>query len=130
MTCMYYVLRKTEFDMGPLRSFWRTHPTLIWGLVGWSGTVTNAFGGVPSVPGFPSNINLLQALSNTRNDGYGALFREGSASLLNSMASTRFPFTTIQVRKDFIAALSSNEAAQGQAKVFRLANEGHLKHKP
>ncbi|OWM78763.1 protodermal factor 1 [Punica granatum] len=107
-------------------NFWRTHPTLIWGLVGWFGTVGNAFG-VPSLPSFPSNNNLLQALSNTRTDGFGALYREGTAALLNSMASTRFPFTTTQVRNNFISALGSNKAAQSQARVFRLANEGHYK---
>ncbi|KAK4743381.1 hypothetical protein SAY87_001382 [Trapa incisa] len=107
--------------------YWMNNPAQIWGLVGWYATVGNAFGGVPTVAGFPSNVNLLQALSNTRNDGYGALFREGTASLLNSMSYSRFPFTTPQVRKDFISALGSNSAALAQSEVFRSANEGHYK---
>ncbi|KAK4784380.1 hypothetical protein SAY86_018748 [Trapa natans] len=108
-------------------NYWRNNPMVIWGLVGWYATIGNVFGGFPTVAGFPSNFNLLQALSNTRNDGYGALFREGTASLLNSMASTSFPFTTPQVRKDFVSALGSNGAALAQSEVFRTANEGHFK---
>ncbi|KAL0306740.1 UNVERIFIED_CONTAM: Protodermal factor 1 [Sesamum radiatum] len=74
-------------------SYWRNHPTLIWGLFGWWGTLGSAFG-LTSVPGFSANMNLLQALSNTRTDGLGELYREGTAALLNSMAHTRFPYTT------------------------------------
>nr|GMD90329.1 protodermal factor 1 [Ipomoea batatas] len=86
-------------------------------------------GGVPA-GGFGTNLNLLQALSNTRNDGFGELYREGTASLLNSMLSTnRFPYTTQHVRDSFGAALSSNTAAAAQARLFKLANEGRLKPK-
>lgn len=107
-------------------SYWRNHPGVIWGLVGWWGTLGNAFG-VTSVPGFGSNFNLQQALSNSRTDGLGELYREGTASLLNSMVYNRFPFTTKQVRDNFVAALGSNHAAAAQARVFKLANEGKLK---
>ncbi|PIN00648.1 hypothetical protein CDL12_26852 [Handroanthus impetiginosus] len=106
--------------------FWRNHPTLIWGLLGWWGTVGNVFG-VTSLPGFGANMNLLQALSNTRTDGFGELYREGTAALLNSMAHARFPYTTNQVRDSFIAALGSNRAAGAQAHLFKLANEGRTK---
>ncbi|XVF14517.1 hypothetical protein REPUB_Repub09cG0067600 [Reevesia pubescens] len=106
--------------------FWRSHPTLIWGVLGWLGTVGNAFG-VPSMPGFGAHMSLPQALSNTRTDGLGALYREGTASLLNSMVNNRFPFSTKQVRDSFVAALGSNSAAAAQARLFKLANEGHLK---
>ncbi|XP_031090933.1 protodermal factor 1 [Ipomoea triloba] len=109
--------------------YWKSHPGLIWGLVGFWGTVGGVFG-VASVPagGFGTNLNLLQALSNTRNDGFGELYREGTASLLNSMLSTnRFPYTTQHVRDSFGAALSSNTAAAAQARLFKLANEGRLK---
>lgn len=74
-----------------------------------------------------SNLSLPEALANTRNDGFGALLREGTASLLNSMVNRRFPFTTEQVRDAFVAASVSNKAAAAQAKIFKKANEGHLK---
>lgn len=107
-------------------SYWSTHPGLIWGLLGWWGTLGSPVG-LPSVPGFSSNMSLLQALSNTRTDGFGALYREGTASWLNSMANNRFPFSTKQVRDNFVAALHSDRAAAAQAQLFKLANEGHLK---
>ncbi|MQL67607.1 hypothetical protein F6Q10_34905, partial [Streptomyces vinaceus] len=89
--------------------YWRTHPALIWGLFGWWGTVGNSFG-VASVPGFGSNMNLLQALSNSRTDAYGDLYREGTASLLNSMVSKSFTYTTNQVRDSLVSALSSDKS--------------------
>jgi len=110
--------------------YWRNHPTLIWGLLGWWGTVGGAFGTVSipsSIPGFDPHMNLLQALSNTRSDPIGALYREGTASWLNSMVNHKFPFTTPQVRDHFVAGLSSNKAATKQAHTFKLANEGRLK---
>lgn len=102
---------------------------MIFALFGWWGTVGNAFGvGIPnSTPGFSSNMNLLQALSNTRSDGFGELYREGTAALLNSMSHARFPYTTNQVQNSFVAALSSNKAATAQAQLFKLANEGKIK---
>ncbi|KZV56285.1 hypothetical protein F511_00282 [Dorcoceras hygrometricum] len=106
--------------------FWRNHPTLVWGLIGWIGTVGGTVGGtlgVPTAPGFSPSTNVLQALSNTRTDGYGELYREGTAAFLNSIAHTRFPYTTTQVKDSFIAALSSNKAASAQAKLFKQANE-------
>lgn len=106
-------------------SYWSSHPGLIWGLLGWWGTLGGI--GAPSVPGFGSSTSLLKALSNTRTDGFGALYREGTASWLNSMANHRFPFTTNQVRDSFVAALHSDRAAAAQARLFKLANEGHLK---
>ncbi|KAK6917967.1 hypothetical protein RJ641_016389 [Dillenia turbinata] len=109
-------------------TFWRTHPAAIWGLFGWWGTVAAAFG-VASVPGFGSNFSLQQALSNTRTDGYGNLYREGTASLLNSMVDKKFPFTTKQVRDHFAAGLASNKAAGAQAQLFKMANEGRLKRR-
>ncbi|KAK8553228.1 hypothetical protein V6N13_089439 [Hibiscus sabdariffa] len=112
--------------IGGTCDFWRSHPTLIWGLLGWWGTLGNAFGGT-SVPGFGATMSLPQALSNTRTDGFGALYREGTASYLNSMVNHRFPFSTKQVRESFVSALGSNNAAAAQARLFKLANEGHLK---
>ncbi|KAK6141208.1 hypothetical protein DH2020_025051 [Rehmannia glutinosa] len=107
-------------------TYWRNHPALIWGLFGWFGTVGNAFG-VSSLPGIGAHMNLLQALSNTRTDGLGELYREGTAALLNSVAHTKFPYTTTQVKDSFVAALGSNKAAAAQAQLFKLANEGKIK---
>ncbi|XP_055824936.1 protodermal factor 1 [Solanum dulcamara] len=106
--------------------YWRTHPGLIWGLFGWWGTVGGAFG-VASAPGLGSNMNLLQALSNQHTNGLGQLYREGTASLLNSMVSKRFTYSTTQVKNNFATALSSDKAAAAQAQLFKLANEGRLK---
>lgn len=103
---------------------------MIWGLFGFYGaTLGGAFGLPGGGTGFGSQLNLVQALSNTRNDGYGALYREGAASLLNSMVIRRFPFSTNQVRNSFVSALGSNLAAAEQARTFQMANEGQLKLK-
>ncbi|XP_039028837.1 protodermal factor 1-like isoform X6 [Hibiscus syriacus] len=112
--------------IGGTCDFWRSHPTLIWGLLGWWGTLGSAFG-MTSAPGFGATMSLPQALSNTRSDGLGALYREGTASFLNSMVNHRFPFSTEQVRQSFVSALGSNSAAAAQAHLFKLANEGHIK---
>lgn len=96
---------------------------MVWGLIGWWGTIGNAFG-VSSSPVSGAHMNLLQALSNTRTDGFGELYRQGTAALLNCMAHTKFPYTTTQVRDSFVSALSSDKAAAAQARVFKLANEG------
>lgn len=108
-------------------NFWRTHPGVIWGLLGWWGTLGNAFGGVFPGGAATASMSFPEALSNTRNDGLGALYREGTASFLNSMVNAKFPFNTKQVRNRFIAGLGSNKAAVFEAHVFKLANEGHLK---
>jgi len=111
-------------------SYWRNHPAIIWGILGWWGTLGNAFGVTSSVPGFSPGLSLPQALSNTRTDGLGALYREGTASFLNSMVNSKFPYTTNQVRERFVASLTSNKAAQAQAQLFKMANEGRMKPKP
>lgn len=76
---------------------------------------------------FGANMSLLEALSTTRSDAIGALYREGTASLLNSMVDMNFPYSTDQVRNRFTAALGSDKAAARQAKLFKLANEGKIK---
>lgn len=95
-------------------------------MLGWWGTVGSAFG-VTSVPGFGSGMTLPQALSNSRTDGLGALFREGAASYLNSLVNNKFPYTTNQVRERFAASVNSNKAAATQAHLFKMANEGRMK---
>ncbi|KAE9593257.1 hypothetical protein Lalb_Chr19g0137861 [Lupinus albus] len=104
-------------------NYWSSHPRMIWGLLGWWGTLGNAFG----FPGSGSGLTLPQALSNTRTDGLGALYREGTASYLNSLVNNKFSYTTNQVRDRFVASLSSNKIAVAQAKLFKMANEGRMK---
>ncbi|KAK1286775.1 Protodermal factor 1 [Acorus calamus] len=112
-------------DSGGLpESYWRTHPALIWGIFGYWAPMSGIFG-VVCTTAFGQNLNLPQALSNTRMDGIGALYREGTAALLNAMVSRSFPFTTQQVRDAFTSAIVSDHAAAKQAKLFRQANEGH-----
>lgn len=106
-----------------LGSFWKTHPAWIWGLFGYWGTV----GGVFGAPTLGSSLNLQQALANTRSDGIGSLYREGTASLLNSMVSNKFPYTTQEVKDRFVVALSSDKAAAAQAQLFKVANEARIK---
>ncbi|XP_072965768.1 protodermal factor 1-like [Typha angustifolia] len=106
--------------------YWRTHPEAIWGIFGYLGNVGEFFGPVCGAI-FGRNLSLPDALANTRADGIGALFREGTASLLNSIVSRKFPFTTQQVKDAFAAALNSNRAAAAQAELFKQANEGRLK---
>ncbi|PWA97316.1 hypothetical protein CTI12_AA029880 [Artemisia annua] len=83
--------------------------------------------GVTTLPGTGAHLNLLQALQNTKPDGISALYREGTASLLNSMVNKNFPYSTSHVKDSFVAAIGSNKAAAAQARVFKLANEGHMK---
>ncbi|KAL8046815.1 hypothetical protein ABFS82_08G203300 [Erythranthe guttata] len=105
-------------------TYWKNHPTIVWGLVGWWGTVGNAFGVTGTIPGFGAHLNPLEALTNTRTDGFGELCRQGTAALLNCLAHTKFPLTAAQVRSSFVAALGSDKAAAAQAQIFKLANEG------
>ncbi|KAI4306030.1 hypothetical protein L6164_029344 [Bauhinia variegata] len=107
-------------------NYWKSHPGIILGLLGWWGTLGSAFGAT-SFPGFGAGLTLPQALANTRNDGYGALYREGTASFLNSLVNNRFPYNTQQVRERFMTSLSSNKAAAAQAHHFKMANEGRMK---
>ncbi|KAJ0444856.1 putative protodermal factor 1 [Helianthus annuus] len=105
-------------------NFWKGHQHLLSDLLTWWRTT---FGRGDDTPGL--NMNFQEALSNTRTDGIGALYREGAASLLNSMVNKNFPFTTSDVQDSFLAALRSNKAAAAQAEVFKLANEGRLKQR-
>uniref|UniRef100_A0A7N0RJB9 Protodermal factor 1 n=1 Tax=Kalanchoe fedtschenkoi TaxID=63787 RepID=A0A7N0RJB9_KALFE len=107
--------------------FWRNNPGVIWGLLGWWGSLGGIFG-TSSLPSVSPSMSLPQALSIPRRaDGFAALYREASASYLNSMAYRHFPYSPKQVREQFAAALPSNRAAGHQARVFKLANEGRLK---
>ncbi|MFS8021251.1 putative protodermal factor 1 [Helianthus anomalus] len=107
-------------------SFWRTHPNLIPDLFNWWRSTFGRVMGLGSIPGFGSNMSFQNALSNTRTDGIGALYREGTASLLNSMVNPNFPFATNDVVDSFVASLVSDQAAAAQAHLFKLANEGQL----
>lgn len=103
------------------------HPGVIWGLFGFWCPLVRLFGPSAAVP-FGHDLTVPEALANTREDGVGALYREGTASLLNSMVNNRFPFTTQEVKDAFGAALNSGDdgAAAAQARLFKKANEGHV----
>ncbi|KAF8010153.1 hypothetical protein BT93_J0950 [Corymbia citriodora subsp. variegata] len=108
-------------------TYWLSNPGMVFGLFGFVVPMGTAFRVTTPIPNFPAALNLIQALGNTSADGLGALYREGTAALLNSIASNQFPFTPAQVRQNFIPALRSNKAASAQARLFKLANEGRLK---
>ncbi|KAK9088247.1 hypothetical protein Scep_027329 [Stephania cephalantha] len=110
-------------------NYWSSHPDTIWALCGWWATIGGIFPVPTSIttPSISPGLTLPQALANTRTDGFGALYREGTASLLNSMVNSRFPYTTDQVRNHFVSALVSDRAASNQAELFKKANEGRLK---
>ena len=106
-------------------SYWMTHPGLVWGLFGFWCPLARLFGPSAAVP-FGRDLTVPEALANTRQDGVGALFREGAASLLNSMVRSGFPFTTQEVKDAFGAALGSGAAA-AQAQLFKKANVARVK---
>nr|CAD1843211.1 unnamed protein product [Ananas comosus var. bracteatus] len=89
--------------------YWRSHPEAIWAIFGYWGTVGQYFGASCGVA-FGKSVSLPDALANTRHDGIGALFREGTASFLNSIVNRNFPLTTQQVKDAFAAAVSSDGA--------------------
>ncbi|KMS94996.1 hypothetical protein BVRB_013410 [Beta vulgaris subsp. vulgaris] len=107
-------------------TYWGSHPGLIFGVLGWWATVGGIFG-VTTLPGLNSATSLEEMLNNPRNDGYGSLYREGTASFLNSMATKEFSLSTKQVKDAFLASLTSDRIAAAQAKLFKLANEKKLK---
>ncbi|KAJ8494052.1 hypothetical protein OPV22_015773 [Ensete ventricosum] len=116
----------TDPDPPPFTcDYWRRHPEAILALFG-SWCTLGQFFGLPAAYALGRNPSLLEALSNTRADGIGALYREGTASFLNSLVSRSFVFTPRQVRDAFNAAVLSNSAAGAQAELFKKANEGHL----
>ena len=87
----------------------------IWSALGsWPSSVSHFFGAA----GGPS-VSIKDALANTRTDGAGALLREGTPALLNSMTRPGFAYTTQQVRDAFAAAVAggSDSAAAAQAAV-------------
>ncbi|WOL14642.1 hypothetical protein Cni_G23423 [Canna indica] len=105
--------------------YWRTHPTAILTLLGYWCPLSQIFG-LPNPTLLGSNPTLLEALSNPRSDGISALYRQGTAAYLNSLANRNFFFTSQQVRDALNSALVSDKAAAAQAEVFKRANEGHL----
>ncbi|KAF6145445.1 hypothetical protein GIB67_032568 [Kingdonia uniflora] len=113
-------------------NYWKSHIPAIWGLIGGWWTSIGGILGVPSTStsSFGPHMNLVEALSNTRTDGVGALYREGTTSLLNSMVSRKFTYSTQQVKDGFVAGLASNKAAAHHARIFKVANEGLAKPRP
>ncbi|KAG8045608.1 hypothetical protein GUJ93_ZPchr0008g13627 [Zizania palustris] len=107
--------------------YWRSHPMEIWSALGrWPSSVGHFFGSAGGSAAGGTGVTIQDALSNTRTDGAGALLREATAALLNSMTRAGFPYTTEQVRDAFAAATAggSDTAAAAQAAAFKKANEG------
>lgn len=111
-------------------SYWINHPAAVWAIFGSWGTMGQSFGAACGTALAKHNIITLQdALKNTRTDGIGALYREGTTALLNSIACTKYSFTTQQVKDAFATAIvTSDKAAASQALIFKQANEGGLGH--
>ena len=65
---------------------------------------------------------LLQALYDTRADGYSQLLSHGVASLMNAYTKPNFPLRHDAVIEQFLAALSSRMAAGVQGQKFQAAN--------
>lgn len=108
-------------------SYWISHPGAIWAIFGYWGTVGKSFGPACGAI-FGKNMSLQDAMKNTRTDGVGNLYREGTAALLNSLVCKRYSFTPQQVKDAFAAAVVSDRAAAAQAQIFKQANEGGVKH--
>uniref|UniRef100_A0A2N9GPW0 Uncharacterized protein n=1 Tax=Fagus sylvatica TaxID=28930 RepID=A0A2N9GPW0_FAGSY len=60
-------------------NYWRTHPGVIWGLLGWWGTMGSAFG-VTSFSGFGAHLTVQQALSNTLRDSFVTALNSNKAA--------------------------------------------------
>ncbi|KAK8936209.1 hypothetical protein KSP39_PZI013097 [Platanthera zijinensis] len=105
-------------------SYWAAHPEKIVVVIGKFGTTVRDFFGVACIFAYGKNPTLHDAVANTNAGGVGALLREGTTALLNSLACKSFPLTQQQVTSDFAAALGTAGSAAAQAEVFKVANEG------
>jgi hypothetical protein len=81
-------------------------------------------GGITSIISsiFGSQMTIYQGLTNTRTDGFGALARQSSAALLNSLTRRDYPFNALQVKVQFRNALGSQQQAFATARMFENAN--------
>ncbi|PKA46842.1 Protodermal factor 1 [Apostasia shenzhenica] len=104
--------------------YWISHPGRITAVIGYAGAVGDFFGAACVFAYGGRNPSLHDAVANTRLDGIGALFREGTAALLNSLSCRSFPLTAQQVRAAFAGAVGSDGSAAAQAQLFKLMNEG------
>lgn len=125
--CTLYIWTEIEVagvddELIPDCRYWGSHPEIIAAILGSLGNIGDIFGH-GSASFFGGNPSLPAALTNTRSDGYGELFREGTAAFLNSMVNSKFPYTTPEVKSAFVDAITSDGAAQAQADVFKQANE-------
>jgi hypothetical protein len=109
--------------------FWSSHTSSLPSFMSIFDTIVDLFGLLSSGT-FGSSTTLLQALTNTRPDAYGALLRQGSAALINSYNSPSFAYSPQQVRESFNAALFSEPAAAVQAVRFENANRGYVLRAP
>lgn len=67
-------------------------------------------------------MTIQQGLTSTRNDGYGALLRQGSAAILNSYTRRDYAYSPFQVKLQFRNALGSQQQAFQMASLFENAN--------
>jgi hypothetical protein len=109
-------------------SYWSSHtssiPSILEGTIASLISLFDIATGTTQLP-FASGTTLVQGLTNTRPDAYGALMRQGSAALINSYHFSNFAYTPQQVRESFNGALYSEQAAAVQAVQFENANRGY-----
>ncbi|CAM6091950.1 unnamed protein product [Calypogeia fissa] len=77
--------------------------------------------GTPAAKVF-GQVTLLQALLNTRPDGYTTLLRSAAAAILNSYSRSHYKFSHVEVIELFAKALESSQTAAKQAAAFEEAN--------
>lgn len=109
-------------------TYWSSHtsgiPSILEGTIASLISLFDIATGTTRLP-FASGTTLVQGLTNTRPDAYGALMRQGSAALINSYYFSNFAYTPQQVRESFNGALYSEQAAAVQAVQFENANRGY-----
>jgi hypothetical protein len=109
-------------------TYWSSHtssiPSILEGTIASLISLFDIATGTTQLP-FASGTTLVQGLTNTRPDAYGALMRQGSAALINSYHFSNFAYTPQQVRESFNGALYSEQAAAVQAVQFENANRGY-----
>lgn len=101
-----------------------TSSNLLPTLLSFVTTILDLFGG-SSGSIFGSSMTLYQGLTNKRPDAYGALLRHGSAAVLNAYSNRAYPYSPMQVKASFNAALFSEQTAAVQAVRFENANLGY-----
>jgi hypothetical protein len=116
-------------------TWWSSHTTSFPDIISIVSTIADLFGTITGGSGssgtgvtstiasiFGGQLTVMQSLTNTRNDGFGALARQGSAALLNSLTRRDYPYNAFQVKTQFRNSLQSQQQAFATAKLFENAN--------